>query len=105
MFVAKRKCLGETGVSGESIQVLGVYNTFFPRSSHDSKESRGTQTVNVVVLVQIDDNDSKVILDATSKRHRWLPIDIDEDQLKEEDKYVFIQLKRMEAWNSTFGYK
>ena len=28
MFVAKRKCLGETGVSGESIQVLGVYNTF-----------------------------------------------------------------------------
>lgn len=100
---AKRKCVEETGVEGKPIQVLGVYNTFFPRSSWDNDVTKGTQTVNAVVLVYIDD-ESKVRLDDTSERYRWLAIDSSEDLLMEEDKYVFEQIKRMEAWNMTFEY-
>ena len=100
---AERKCVEETGVKGTPIQVLGVYNTFFPRSSWDKDDAKGTQTVNAVVLISLTDG-SQVTLDDTSERFRWLPIDSNEDHINEEDKYVFTQLRRMQGWDDVFGY-
>lgn len=100
---AERKCVEETGVKGTPIQVLGVYNTFFPRSSWDKDDAKGTQTVNAVVLISLTGG-SQVTLDDTSERFRWLPIDSNEDHINEEDKYVFTQLRRMQGWDDIFGY-
>lgn len=96
---ALRKTKDETGVEGCASQVLGVCNTFFPRSSWDIENEKGTQTVNVVVLVELKEG-SQIILDNTSERYRWLPLD---GEAEDEDKYVKKQLQRLEAWNATFG--
>jgi hypothetical protein len=50
---AVHKTCKETGLDHvKPIQVLGTWNIFFPTSNWDSKESKGTQTVNLVILVE-----------------------------------------------------
>ena len=49
------------------IQILGVWNTFFPTSNWDTKTEKGTQTVNPIVLVELNDVDADVKLDDTSE--------------------------------------
>jgi ADP-ribose pyrophosphatase YjhB (NUDIX family) len=98
---AKRKALQETGIANvKPIQVLGVWNTFFPTSHWDNTESQGTQTVNPIVLVEIEDADAQVKLDSTSERYCWIPLD--PDQAKDRDIYVQQALLRLRAWNPNY---
>lgn len=99
---AKRKAKEEVGIECvKPIQVLGVWNTFFPTSAWDSDElGRGTQTVNPIVLVEITDPNCDIRLDATSENHRW--ISLDPDLAKHEDPYVQQALLRLQAWNPEY---
>jgi ADP-ribose pyrophosphatase YjhB (NUDIX family) len=68
---AKRKAQEETGLTNVTcIQVLGVWNTFFPTSNWDTGQEKGTQTVNPIVLVELNDVDADVKLDDTSEEVR-----------------------------------
>ena len=103
---AKRKAIQETGIDKVTpIQVLGVWNTFFPRSAWDTPESRGTQTVNPVVLVEIDCSvdTEQVKLDAQSTNYKWIGLDPAEAIANNEDKYVVEVLQRLHAWDPSYG--
>jgi ADP-ribose pyrophosphatase YjhB (NUDIX family) len=68
---AQRKAREETGLTNVTcIQVLGVWNTFFPTSNWDTESDKGTQTVNPIVLVELNDDDADVKLDDTSEEVR-----------------------------------
>jgi colanic acid biosynthesis protein WcaH len=70
---AIRKAKQETGLTQvKPIQVLGVWNTFFPTSHWDTPTEKGTQTVNPIVLVELTTPGGDVVLDETSERWRWI---------------------------------
>ena len=88
---ALRKAHQETGLSNvRPVQILGVWNTFFPTSHWDNTETQGTQTVNPIVLVELVTNDTTnkkdVQLDATSENYKWIGLDPKHNM--SEDKYV-----------------
>ena len=99
---AIRKARQETGLTNvRPVQILGVWNTFFPTSHWDNDESKGTQTVNPIVLVELTDKTTiDIKLDATSENYRWIGLDPNEN--KSEDKYVLQALLRLRAWNPNY---
>ena len=100
---ARRKAQQETGLTQVTpIQILGFWNTFFPTSHWDTADSKGTQTVQPIVLVEVDTPGADVVLDATSERWRWIGLDPDEAIANGEDKYVVEALLRLQAWNATY---
>lgn len=105
---ALRKMREETGIEStdaKCIQVLGVYNTFFPTSAWDREGEMGTQTVNPIVLVVLpqDGKSQDVLLDKTSERFKWMGLDPDEAEANGEDRYVVEGLRRLATWNETHG--
>jgi ADP-ribose pyrophosphatase YjhB (NUDIX family) len=103
---AVRKAQQEAGVSATQVrpvQVLGVWNTFFPYSSWDTPESQGTQTVNPIVLVELLDSNLTVQLDAQSAASRWIGLDPAVAEANGEDRYVLQALCRLQAWNSGYA--
>lgn len=97
---AKRKARGETGISDVTcVQVLGIWNTFFPTSNWDTPTQKGTQTVNAIVLVEVNNEGEDVKLDETSEESRWISLDPKEAEANGEDKYVLQGLLRLESWN------
>jgi len=97
---ATRKAVQETGISNvKPIQVLGIWNTFFPTSHWDTDSEKGTQTVNAVVLVEITHDESDVKLDNTSEQYKWISLDPDVSIRNGEDPYVVKNLQRLRAWN------
>lgn len=100
---AKRKAMQETGIANvQPIQVLGIWNTFFPTSHWDTDKEKGTQTVNPVVLVEILTGGSEVKLDHTSEQYKWIPLDPDRAIQTGEDPYIYKNLQRLKAWNPTY---
>jgi len=101
---ALRKAHQETGLTRVTpIQVLGVWNTFFPTSHWDTATEKGTQTVNAVVLVELNDPaGADVTLDDTSEKWRWIPLRPEEAEAKGEDRYVLQALWRLKAWDPTY---
>lgn len=100
---ATRKAVQETGIrSVKPIQVLGVWNTFFPTSHWDTDAAKGTQTVNPVVLVEIVGSRSTVQLDNTSDQYKWIPLDPHLAIKNGEDPYVYKNLQRLKAWNPNY---
>ena len=105
---AIRKAKEETGLTdARPVQVLGVWNTFFPTSHWDTEEHRGTQTVNPIVLVELGATADNIQLDATSENFRWMSLDPAAAQANGEVSYVVQALLRLQAWNPeyhrTFG--
>lgn len=101
---AIRKAKQETGLSQvKPIQVLGVWNTFFPTSHWDTPTEKGTQTVNPVVLVELEKQGAEVVLDETSEKCRWISLDPDAAKANAEDKYVVQTLLRLKAWNPEYS--
>ena len=97
---ATRKAYEETGLTNvKPIQVLGVWNTFFPTSNWDTDSNKGTQTVNPIVLVELLDINADVKLDATSDNYRWISLDPIAAKAAGEDRYVLQALLRLQAWN------
>lgn len=97
---AQRKAQEETGLTNVTpIQVLGVWNTFFPTSNWDTDRTKGTQTVNPIVLVELHDVNATVQLDATSDHYRWISLDPVAAQQAGEDRYVVQALWRLHAWD------
>jgi hypothetical protein len=71
-------------------------------SAWDNNESKGTQTVNAVVLVEIvdsldDRSESEVKLDATSDNYRWIPVDAARAKADGQDAYIVEALSRLES--------
>uniref|UniRef100_A0A7S1GKX4 Nudix hydrolase domain-containing protein n=1 Tax=Cyclophora tenuis TaxID=216820 RepID=A0A7S1GKX4_CYCTE len=100
---AVRKAKGETGLDAvRPVQVLGVWNTFFPTSHWDDDQSKGTQTVNPIVLVELEQPGADVVLDNTSEQFRWIPLDPDLAKANGEDRYVLQALYRLRAWNPSY---
>lgn len=100
---AVRKAKQETGLDNvRPVQVLGIWNTFFPTSHWDNEESKGTQTVNPIVLVELVNPtlSTNVTLDATSENYRWIGLDPNDNQT--EDKYVLQALLRLRAWSPKY---
>lgn len=93
------------------LQVMGVYNTFFPTSAWDTETQKGTQTVNAMVLIVLPHNPNHaennftydVMLDETSERYKWISLDVQEAERNKEDPYVLEGLRRLAAWNATHG--
>lgn len=105
---ALRKVKEETGLTNDNdcikpIQILGFYNTFFSRSSWDTEEEKGTQTVQPIVLVKLEKNHPEILLDRTSERYRWIGLDPDEAIKNKEDKYVVDALLKFQAWSLSYG--
>lgn len=105
---ALRKMRDETGIESKDakcVQVLGVYNTFFPTSAWDTETEQGTQTVNPIVLIVLpeDGKSQDVLLDRTSERFKWIGLDPDEAEANGEDRYVLEGLRRLAAWQETHG--
>mmetsp|Transcript_9897 Transcript_9897/g.20604 ORF Transcript_9897/g.20604 Transcript_9897/m.20604 type:complete len:231 (-) Transcript_9897:76-768(-) len=97
---AQRKAVQETGLSNTTcVQVLGIWNTFFPTSNWDTPESKGTQTVNAIVLVELQGVGEEIALDETSEDSRWISLDPELAKANGEDKYVLQGLLRLESWN------
>jgi colanic acid biosynthesis protein WcaH len=100
---ALRKAQQETGLTLVTpIQVLGVWNTLYPTSNWDTETEKGTQTVNAVVLVELNDAEAVVILDETGTGWRWIPLSPDAAVKNGEDRYVVEALSRLKAWDSTY---
>lgn len=101
---ATRKAQQETGITNvKPIQVLGIWNTFFPTSHWDTDSIKGTQTVNPIVLVEIDETmeqDPNVKLDAQSENFKWISLNPKENAA--EDPYVTQALLRLEAWDPNY---
>lgn len=87
------------------IQVLGVWNTFFPTSNWDTTTKWGTQTVNPIVLVELNDVNANVKLDATSENYRWIGLDPIAATKAGEDRYVLQALLRLQAWDPNYNDK
>lgn len=105
---ALRKVKEETGLTNDNneikpIQILGFYNTFFSRSSWDTEDEKGTQTVQPIVLVKLENNHTDILLDRTSERYRWIGLDPDEATKNGEDKYVIDALLKFQAWSASYG--
>eukprot|EP00538_Stauroneis_constricta_P005139 CAMPEP_0119562702 /NCGR_PEP_ID=MMETSP1352-20130426/21233_1 /TAXON_ID=265584 /ORGANISM="Stauroneis constricta, Strain CCMP1120" /LENGTH=232 /DNA_ID=CAMNT_0007611151 /DNA_START=77 /DNA_END=775 /DNA_ORIENTATION=+ len=101
---ARRKAMQETGLSKVNpIQVLGIWNTFFPTSNWDTTKAKGTQTVNPIVLVELEESGADVKLDNTSEEWKWIGLDPDEAIANKEDKYVVQALLRLRAWNPNYN--
>lgn len=104
---AYRKAREETGLTNVTcIQVLGIWNTFFPTSHWDDETSKGTQTVNAIVLVEVNQNEEEnnvesVKLDETSENYRWISLDPEEN--KNEDRYVLQALLRLKHWDPNYA--
>jgi len=102
---AIRKARQETGLTKvKPIQVLGVWNTFFPRSSWDNTTSSGTQTVNPIVLVELQE-ESNIKLDEQSENFRWTDLDPVKAQANSEDPYVMQALLRLDAWDPQYRFR
>ena len=103
---ATRKAIQETGIGNvKPIQVVGVWNTFFPTSHWDTDTRKGTQTVNAVVLVEITSYSNElaqVKLDNTSEQYKWISLDPDQAIKNNEDPYVWKNLQRLKAWNPNY---
>jgi 8-oxo-dGTP pyrophosphatase MutT (NUDIX family) len=103
---ATRKAQEETGLMNVTpIQVLGVWNTFFPTSNWDTPTKQGTQTVNPIVLVELNDINANVKLDATSENYRWISLDPVAAIRAGEDRYVLQALLRLQAWDPNYCNK
>ena len=103
---AQRNAQQETGVSAvRPVQVLGVWNTFFPRSSWDTETSKGTQTVNPIVLVEMLQEDAGIQLDDQSESYRWIGLDPAAAEANKEDRYVLQALYRLEAWDPKYIHR
>mmetsp|Transcript_5081 Transcript_5081/g.7362 ORF Transcript_5081/g.7362 Transcript_5081/m.7362 type:complete len:115 (+) Transcript_5081:334-678(+) len=103
---AKRKAKGETGLDASiirPIQVLGVWNTFFPTSHWDTDTQKGTQTVNPIVLVELDQPGVEIQLDETSENYKWIGLCPKEATKNGEDRYVLQALWRLHQWNPTYN--
>jgi len=99
---ATRKAREETGLTAvQPIQVLGVWNTFFPTSNWDTDTKKGTQTVNPIVLVELLEK-GEVNLDETSENYRWIGLDPATAEANGEDRYVLQGLLRLKAWNPNY---
>lgn len=100
---ARRKAQQETGLTDVNpIQVLGVWNTFFPTSHWDTETEKGTQTVNPIVLVELNEPGADVKLDETSEQWRWIGLNPEAATKNGEDRYVLQALLRLKAWNPTY---
>jgi len=100
---ARRKAQQETGLTDVTpIQVLGVWNTFFPTSHWDTETEKGTQTVNPIVLVELNEPGADVKLDETSERCRWIGLDPQAAEKNGEDRYVLQALLRLKDWNPSY---
>ena len=100
---AKRKAQQETGLNNvKPIQILGFWNTLFPTSAWDNETDKGTQTVNAIVLVELDDKGADVVLDETSERWRWIGLDPQKARENGEDKYVIEALERLYDWDPSY---
>ncbi len=77
--------------------------TTSPTSHWDTAEEKGTQTVQPIVLVELEE-DAEVLLDQTSDLFKWISADPYQAEIDEEDKYVVGALKRYQAWNYMFGH-
>jgi len=100
---ARRKAQQETGLTDVTpIQVLGVWNTFFPTSHWDTDTEKGTQTVNPIVLVELNKAGANVVLDETSEESRWIGLDPVEAAKNGEDTYVLQALLRLQAWDPNY---
>ena len=103
---ATRKAQEETGLMNVTpVQVLGVWNTFFPTSNWDTDTKQGTQTVNPIVLVELNDVNANVTLDATSENYRWISLDPIAATQAGEDRYVLQALLRLQAWDPNYRHK
>ena len=97
---AQRKARQETGLTNVAcVQVLGIWNTFFPTSNWDTETEKGTQTVNAMVLVELQGVGEEISLDDTSEDSRWISLDPEDAKANGEDKYVLQGLLRLESWN------
>jgi len=100
---AKRKARQETGLTDVTcVQVLGIWNTFFPTSNWDTATEKGTQTVNAIVLVELNSVGVDVSLDNTSEDCRWISLDPKVAEKNCEDKYVSQGLLRLHSWNPEY---
>lgn len=104
---AKRKAQQETGLDEVTpIHVLGVWNTFFPTSCWDTETENGTQTINVVVLVELS-HCGQVIpelqLDETSNDWKWIGLDPAEAVYFGVDIYIQQALARLHEWNPAYA--
>jgi ADP-ribose pyrophosphatase YjhB (NUDIX family) len=100
---AIRKAREETGlINVRPVQVLGVWNTFFPTSNWDTSDKKGTQTVNPIVLIELLDDDADVQLDTTSENYRWIGLDPNTAIANGEDRYVVQALLRLQAWDPQY---
>ena len=100
---ATRKAREETGLTAiRPVQVLGVWNTFFPTSNWDTDTKKGTQTVNPIVLVELLEK-IDVKLDDTSENYRWIGLDPTIAAANGEDPYVLQALLRLQAWNPNYN--
>ena len=101
---AKRKARQETGLTDVTcVQILGIWNTFFPTSNWDTENEKGTQTVNAIVLVELNSVGVDVALDDTSEDSRWISLDPKDAEKNGEDKYVLQGLLRLHSWNPTYN--
>lgn len=100
---AERKAREETGLSDvKPVQVLGVWNTFFPTSNWDTSDTKGTQTVNPIVLVELG-GVAEVSLDETSENFKWIPLDYEQAVANGENSYVLEGLARLNAWDPSYA--
>lgn len=102
---AVRKAKQETGIDAslvKPVQILGIWNTFFPTSSWDTDTIKGTQTVNPIVLVEMKETAAAadIKLDQQSEAFKWISLDPADN--KSEDKYVLEALLRLQAWDPTY---
>lgn len=68
----------------------------------DTETSKGTQTVQPIVLVELDEAGVDVKLDATSERYRWISLCPLEAEKNGEDRYILEALNRLKAWNPNY---
>ena len=64
---------------------------------------KGTQTVNPIVLVELNKPGADVVLDETSEQWRWIGLDPVEAAKNGEDKYVLEALLRLQEWNPSYN--
>ena len=71
-------------------------------ANRDTETSRGTQTVQPIVLVELQEAGVDVHLDDTSERYRWIGLCPLEAEKNKEDPYVLEALNRLKAWNPNY---
>ena len=79
-----------------------IWNTFFPTSNWDTETEKGTQTVNAIVLVELNSIGVDAKLDDTSEDCRWINLDPEDAEKNGEDKYVLQGLLRLNSWNPSY---